>query len=150
MGNKKSILTSWSFRRKLLLLLLLIFLPAFGFIVASGLKQRRQEMAKAQDRAWLLVQSLAVQQEQVASSTKVMLTVLARAPAVQRLDTDACNRLLEKYNIACRSLPYWGQPPLTAGFLPLPDPSFSAPICQSANIFGMPCGRLIFLSGNTL
>jgi PAS domain-containing protein len=74
-------------------LLLVIFLPAFGIIVISGIKQRRQEITKAQNNALLLVQSLAAQQEHIATSTKAMLTVLARTPAVQHLDAKACNRL---------------------------------------------------------
>jgi diguanylate cyclase (GGDEF)-like protein len=79
-----------------LLLLLLIFLPAFGIIVASGLKQRHKEIAKAQNNAVLSVQSLAAQQEQVILSTKVLLSVLAQSPAIQRLNVEASNQLLQK------------------------------------------------------
>jgi PAS domain S-box-containing protein len=80
----------------MLLVLLIIFLPAFGIIVASGLKQRRDEIAKARNNGLLVVQSLASQQEQIATSTKVMLTVLAQSPVVQKMDAKECNRLLKE------------------------------------------------------
>ena len=88
----KNILTSWSLRKKFLLLLLAVFLPALGMMLASGLKNRQQEIAKAEHQAVLLAQSLMAQQEQIAASTKVMLTVLAGSRAVQQLDVAACNR----------------------------------------------------------
>ena len=91
-GRVKDILTSWSLRKKLLLLLLAIFLPAFAIMLASGLKHRRQEIVKAEHQAALLAQSLVAQQEHIATSTKVMLTVLAGSRAVQQLDAEACNR----------------------------------------------------------
>jgi PAS domain S-box-containing protein len=93
MRGSRYTLASWSLRSKLLLLLLLIFLPAFGIIVVSGLKQRRQEIAKAQEQALLLAQSLAAQQDQIAAATKVLLSTLAHAPAVRHLDASASNRL---------------------------------------------------------
>jgi PAS domain S-box-containing protein len=94
--DSNRILNSWPIRRKLLLLLLFIFLPAFGIIVISGLKLRHDEIAKAQNNATLLAQSLAAQQEQIATSTKVLLTILAQSPAVQHLDAKACNRLFRE------------------------------------------------------
>jgi PAS domain S-box-containing protein len=94
--DRDRILNSWPIRKKLLLLLVLIFLPAFGIIVFSGLKLRRDEIAKAQNNAVLLVQSLAAQQEQIATSTKVLLTVLAQSPAVQHLDASGCNQLFQE------------------------------------------------------
>ena len=84
---------SWSIRGKLLFLLLIIFLPAFGIIVTSGLSYRRDEIRKAENGAQLLVQSLAAQQEQIATSTKVMLSTLAQLPQVKNLDAPACNEL---------------------------------------------------------
>jgi PAS domain S-box-containing protein len=80
----------------LLLLLLIIFLPAFGIIIASGLSQRENEVVKAQNSALLLAQSLAAQQEKVTAATKTMLGVLARLPILQNLDAGACNELFRE------------------------------------------------------
>ncbi len=96
--NNKAVLTSWSIRKKLLLLLLLIFLPAFGIILASGLKQRRDEIDKAKNNALLLGQSLAAQQEQIANSTKVLLRALEQLPALQHRDAEACNKIFTELN----------------------------------------------------
>ncbi len=93
------IMKSLPIRGNLLLLLLFIFLPAFGIIVASGLSNRRDEIKKAENSALLLVQSLAAQQEQIAISTKVMLSTLAQFHEVRSLDSEACNVIFrEMYN----------------------------------------------------
>ena len=95
---KDRILSAWPIRRKLLLLLLMIFLPAFAIIFASGLKQRKEEIAKARNNALLLAQSLTAQQQQIATSTKVLLTTLAQSPALQQTDAKACNQLFQELN----------------------------------------------------
>jgi signal transduction histidine kinase/ActR/RegA family two-component response regulator len=95
---KDRILSAWPIRRKLLLLLLMIFLPAFAIIFASGLKQRQEEIAKARNSALLLAQSLTAQQQQIAISTKVLLTTLAQSPALQHTDPKASNQLFEELN----------------------------------------------------
>ena len=81
-----------------MLLLLIIFLPAFAVIVATGLGQRREEIVKARNDALLMVQSLAAQQEQIAITTRTMLATLARLPVVQRLDGKACSALFRELN----------------------------------------------------
>jgi len=91
MDSRFKLMTSWSIRGKLSLLLLIIFLPAFGIIVTSGLSNRSGEIRKAETNALLLVQSLAAQQEQIATSTKVMLSTLAQFREVRSLDSPACN-----------------------------------------------------------
>ena len=97
--NLQRILTSWSIRQKLLLLLLVIFLPALGIIIASGLNQRRDAILKAQHNASLLAQSLAAQQDQMANSTKTMLSVLAQLRRVQSLDAPVCNELFRELQL---------------------------------------------------
>jgi len=94
--NLRNILNSMPFRRKLLLLFLVIFLPAFGLIVANGISLRRQAIAKAQDNASLLARSLAAQQEQIAIATKTMLSTMALLPEVQNRDAPACTRLFRE------------------------------------------------------
>lgn len=97
-------LTSWPIRRKLQLLTLLVFLPAAGIIVASGLRQRIREIADAKGNAMLLVQSLAAQQEQLANATKQMLITLAHSPEVERLSADACCELFREIH---RQYPFY-------------------------------------------
>lgn len=92
--RKKLTPASFSIRKKLLLLLLIIFLPAFGIIFVSGLKQRRDAIKEAQNSALLVVQSLTREQELIATTTKTLLLTLAQTRAVQALDTKACNQLL--------------------------------------------------------
>ena len=96
MDSRFRIFRSWSIRGKLLFLLLIIFLPAFGIIVTSGLSHRRDEIRKAENSALLLVQSLAAQQEQIATSTKVMLSTLAQFHEVRSLNSEACNVLFRE------------------------------------------------------
>ena len=83
----------WSIRKKLQVLLLVVFLPAVAVIVATGLNQRRSEIEEARSNALLMVKSLTAQQEQIASSTQTILTLLAQLPAVQSLDAKECNDL---------------------------------------------------------
>lgn len=90
------ILTAWTFPKKLLFLLLVIFLPASGIIVASSLDQREHAIRHAEERSMLLVQSLAAQQEQITIGTRQMLSTLAQLPEVQKRDMDACNALFHE------------------------------------------------------
>jgi signal transduction histidine kinase len=83
----------WSIRKKLQALLLVVFLPAVAVIVATGLNQRRSEIEEARRNALFMVKSLTAQQEQIASATKTMLTLLAQLPAVRSRDAKECNHL---------------------------------------------------------
>ena len=94
-GTSRGFQTSWSIRRKLVLLLMVVFLPASGIIVASGIDQRNHEIEEAEENALLLVHVLAVQQEQVAAGIQQMLGALAMLPEVRRLDAEACNRIFQ-------------------------------------------------------
>jgi PAS domain S-box-containing protein len=92
----KRTFTQSPFRRKFLFLLLVIFLPALGVIVVSGLNQRRDAILKAQHNASLMAQSLAAQQHLVANSIETMLSVLAQLSVVHNLDARACNDLFKE------------------------------------------------------
>ncbi|MEN6441459.1 MAG: response regulator [Syntrophobacter sp.] len=96
MNNHSRMPTALNIRGKLLLLLLIIFLPAFGTIVTSGLYQREEEIKKSKDSALLMVQSMAAQQEQIATSTKVMLSTLAHLHEMKSLDSEALNDLFRE------------------------------------------------------
>lgn len=89
----RDILASWPIRAKLLLLILIIFVPASGLILWMGLEHRKNEIEEAKQYALHLVQNLSALQEQFANGTKQMLMTLAQLPEVKRLDADACSRL---------------------------------------------------------
>jgi PAS domain S-box-containing protein len=97
--NFQRLFTAWSIRRKLLLLLLVIFLPILGIIVGSGLNQRRDAILKAQRDASILAQSLGAQQDQIANSTKTMLGILGQLREVQSLNGAACNELFRQLHL---------------------------------------------------
>jgi len=84
--------------KKLLLLLLIIFMPASGIIVASSFSQRAGAIREAENRAFLLVQSLAAQQEQLAFGARQMLSTLAQLSEVKNLNVAACNELFAELN----------------------------------------------------
>jgi C4-dicarboxylate-specific signal transduction histidine kinase len=77
---------------------MIVFLPASAIIVASGLEERDRELATASNKALLLVQSLAAQQEQITVATKQMLCTLAQLPEVRSLNAEACNKLFRALN----------------------------------------------------
>ncbi|MGA2401024.1 MAG: PAS domain S-box protein [Syntrophobacteraceae bacterium] len=106
--DKRPSLGFWSIPRKLLLLLLIIFLPASGIIVASSLVQRGRAIKEAENRAMLLVQSLAAQQEQVVAGTKQMLSTLAQLPEMKNLNAAACNELFSELKKAHPSYSFVG------------------------------------------
>ena len=85
-------LSSWSIRKKLLLFLVIIFLPVFGIIVATGLNHRKDEIAKARENALLLAQSLATQQERITTATSTMLSTLAHAPSGPEIGREGLQR----------------------------------------------------------
>ncbi len=85
-------------RKKLLLLLLIIFLPAFGIVAGLGIKQRNHAVREAQNNAAVLTESLAAQQEQIVTTTKAMFSTLADIPEVRRLEQKGCSRVLKKLN----------------------------------------------------
>ena len=91
-------MTSWTIRKKLQLLLLVVFLPAFVIIILSGLDHRQHEIWEVENNATFLVESLAAQQEQIAIGTKQMLSTLAHLPEVQNLDSAACSELFREMN----------------------------------------------------
>ncbi len=92
----EKILTSWSIRTKLLLLIVAVFLPGAGVIIHDGLENRKKDLQAAKRDATLLVDTLAAQQEKIAMGTKQMLSTLARLPQVRNLDAEACSKLFRE------------------------------------------------------
>src|ERR1039458_6991469 len=91
--EQKTIMARSAIRKKLQALVLVVVLPAVAVIVATGLNQRRSEIEEARRNALFMVKSLTAQQEQIASATKTMLTLLAQLPAVRSRDARECNHL---------------------------------------------------------
>lgn len=87
-----------SIKKKLLILLPVIFIPTFILIVTTSFRHRTQELKTANNKALLMVNSLAAQQEKIVSGTKQMLSTLSQLPEVINFDVDACNRLLAQLN----------------------------------------------------
>ncbi|MEN6438889.1 MAG: PAS domain S-box protein [Syntrophobacter sp.] len=90
----KNAIASMTISQKLLLLFLVIFLPASGIIISSGVAHRNDTILKAEKDAGVVALSLAAQQEKIAIGTRQMLSTLAQLPEVQGLNARACNRLL--------------------------------------------------------
>jgi len=89
-------LASLQIWKKLLLLVILGVASAAALVIALGLKEGGNSIEKAQSDLISLVESMAAQQERIASWTESLLSSLARSPEVQGLDADACNTLFRK------------------------------------------------------
>lgn len=77
---------------------MVLFISAGIVITWLGLERRSELMAKARNQALLIVDGLAVQQREITTGTEYLLSGLAGSPAVQRLETSACNDLFRKIN----------------------------------------------------
>jgi signal transduction histidine kinase/CheY-like chemotaxis protein len=64
--------------------------------VLSGINGRNEEILKARNNTLLVVQSLAAQQQHIATGTRMMLSTLALLPEVQRLDANACSEIFRE------------------------------------------------------
>ncbi len=83
-----------SLRIRLLLLVLLAVLPAFGLILYSGLEQRRLAVMAIQEEALRLAQLASAEHARVIEGTRQLLITLAQVPAVTAGDSAACTALL--------------------------------------------------------
>jgi signal transduction histidine kinase len=97
-------MSRWSIRKKLQALLLVLFLPMFGIVIVTGVTQRQNKIDEARNNAQLVANSLAAQQDQIAGSTKTMLTLLAQLPEVRHADAAKCNQLFTDIH---RRFPYF-------------------------------------------
>ena len=94
--DKELPLGFWSIGRKMLVLLLILFLPASAIIVVSSLTHRGRAVQDEANSTMLLVQSLSARHEQIVVWTKQVLTSLAGLPEVQKRDVSACNELFRQ------------------------------------------------------
>jgi signal transduction histidine kinase/HAMP domain-containing protein len=98
------VMSHWSIRKKLQALLLVLYLPSFGIVIFSGISQRQSKIEEARNDARIVANSLAAQQEQIASSTKTMLMLLAQLPEVRHADAAKCNQIFSDIQ---RRFPYY-------------------------------------------
>lgn len=75
--------------RNLGLLVVLAVLPALLILIYAGIEQRRHQIAGAKGDVARLVRSMAGAQDEIAGSTRQILAMLSRFPAIQELDLDA-------------------------------------------------------------
>ena len=81
-----------SLRTRLVLLGIFTLLPAFGFIVHSTLAQRQQAMEQAKKEASRLLQTAALEQQQLVAGVQQQLITLAQLPIVRKPAlTGSCN-----------------------------------------------------------
>ncbi len=83
-----------SLRSRLLLLVLVALIPAFGLFVFSASDNRQHESIAVQQNALYLARLTAGEQQQLILSTRQLLTALAHLREVQGQDHSVCSRLL--------------------------------------------------------
>ena len=92
-------------RTRLLLLVLLALLPAFGFILYSALEQRREATHHAHESALRRIQSFAADQRALIEATRTQLITFAQVPIVRHPHRSVlCNQTLA---LLLRNLPQY-------------------------------------------
>jgi len=87
--------TSLGLRARLILLVLVAVIPAFGLIGYTAVNQRQQAMVEAERNAQSLVRLTVQQQDQLIAMTRQLLLSLAQLPSVRGAgDAAACSRVL--------------------------------------------------------
>lgn len=81
-------------RVRLVVLVLVAVLPAFGLIVWTGIDQRREERASAEKDALRIAQLTASQEGQSVESARQLLAGLTHVPQVTNSDPAACHTFL--------------------------------------------------------
>ena len=76
------------------LLVLVAVLPALLIMLYTGLEQRRQQIAGAKGEVTMLVRTMAEAQKELALSTRQMLAMLSRFPAIKEFDPVAGTEIL--------------------------------------------------------
>ena len=83
-----------SLRVRLVLLVAIAMLPAFGLILWTSLDQRRNERKDVEENAVQFTESVAAQQEQVVANARDLASGLASAPQVLGTDRAGCSAFL--------------------------------------------------------
>jgi PAS domain S-box-containing protein len=82
-------------RAQLLALVLLAVLPALLIILKNGIELKNSKIRETYDQSLYAVRTLAMQQEQIADSTKQILKTLALVPQVRNGEAQACEKLFQ-------------------------------------------------------
>ena len=118
-------IVSFSLRGRLLLLVLLAVIPAFGLIFYEAWEERLRAAADAKEKALNLTRSVLQEQRQFVGKTRRFLTHLAQLPEIKSADPTVCSafvagRLAESSeyanlgvissdgNLICSALPFKG------------------------------------------
>ncbi|MBD2064941.1 PAS domain S-box protein [Funiculus sociatus GB2-A5] len=83
-----------SLRSRLLLLVLLAVIPAFGLTLYTHLEDRHLETVEAKENALRLNRLATDNQERLIENTRQLLTVLAQLPEVRQQDAKLCSEFL--------------------------------------------------------
>lgn len=86
-----------SLRSRLLALMLLAVVPAFGLIVYSSLQERQAARQDVQAQAQRLVHLIVSQHERFIEGARQLLTALAQLPSVRQGDGAACSSLFAEF-----------------------------------------------------
>lgn len=81
-------------RARLILMVLLAVIPAFGLILYTGLESRRTDRAEAQLDALRFTQHVGDDVTQLLDNGRELLVVLSELPQIRSVNPDRCNRLL--------------------------------------------------------
>jgi len=92
----------FSLRTRLMALVLLAIIPAFGLILVSGLEARHHAALDAQANALRLARLVAKDEESLVEGAEQLLTALARLPAVRARDAATCNALFADLKVQSR------------------------------------------------
>lgn len=118
-------IVSFSLRGRLLVLVLLAVIPAFGLILYEAWEERLRAAADAKEKALNLTRSVLQEQRQLVGKTRRFLTHLAQLPEIKSADPTVCSafvagRLAESSeyanlgvissagNLMCSALPFKG------------------------------------------
>ncbi|MCL4475780.1 MAG: hypothetical protein M1508_06095 [Nitrospirae bacterium] len=83
----------YSLRTRLIIVLLLVAIPALGLTLYTASEERGRDIAEVQDNAMRLANIIAVQEDQLVSTTRQLLISLSHFPCVIDGAPAACNEL---------------------------------------------------------
>lgn len=89
-------LSNWSIRTRLMLSMLLAFLPALAIILVTGVELRDRAVRSAETFALRQVQAMAEQHRQVVDNAKLVLMTLSKTEEARTLDALTCLVLIEE------------------------------------------------------
>ncbi len=89
-------LSNWSIRTRLMLSMLVAFLPALAIILVTGFELRDRAVRSAETFALRQVQAMAEHHRQVVENAKLLLMTLSKTDEARTLNVPACLNLIEE------------------------------------------------------